>query len=229
MYIHAYGFKYIYYPTAQISLMKLKRGLLIDFEGIDGSGKAVQSKNLLKWLQKEDYDVHVYTYPDLDSKYGEILNDLLKGKIEMDEKTQLLTFAADIMKDQQVIRKELERGSIVLLDRYLPSTIAYQCAKGMPVFDALRLINMIQPIHPDAILWFDIPPEVGIARRKAKKGKRRNDVHDTDLELLRRVKKNYTHLCKMKWLSKKWVQVDGRRPIEKIGEEIKALIEPMLK
>jgi len=209
--------------------MGQKRGLLIDFEGIDGSGKAVQSELLASWLQKKGYVVYIYSYPDLNSRYGAMLNDFLKGKLEMDEKTQLLTFAADIMKDQAAIRKLLEQGSIILLDRYLPSTIAYQCAKGMPLFDALRLIKMIQPTPPDIVLWFDIPPAVGIARRKLKKGKRRKDLHDSDIELLRRVKANYTKLYNMRWLAKKWVRIDGKKSIDKISEEIRALITPMLK
>ena len=209
--------------------MGLKKGLLIAFEGIDGSGKAVQSKALTGWLQSQGIPVQAYTYPDLDSKYGEILNDFLKGKLEMDEKTQLLTFAADIMKDQAAIRHQLERGSVVLMDRYIPSTVAYQCAKGMPVYDALRLMNMLQPVRPDAIFWFDIPPSVGIARRRRKRGKRRNDRHDADPELLKKVKANYCKLCNMRWLGKRWVRIDGKRPIKKISEEIQALISPLLK
>jgi len=207
----------------------LKKGLLIDFEGIDGSGKAVQSKLLADWLRRQGYSVRIYSYPDLNSRYGAMLNDFLKGKLEMDEKTQLLTFAADIMKDQAAIRKLLDQGTIVILDRYLPSTVAYQCAKGMPMFDALRLMKMIQPSKPDLVLWFDIPPAVGIARRKLKKGKRRNDLHDMDVELLQRVKANYTKLCNMRWLAKRWVRLDGKKPIKEISEEIRALISPMLK
>ena len=209
--------------------MKLKKGLLIALEGIDGSGKAVQGRNLTDWLEKQGCRVRNYTYPDLDSKYGEILNDFLKGESELDERTQFLTFAADIMKDQLAIQNEIERGRVVVMDRYILSTVAYQCAKGMPFFDALRLVKMIQPLPPDMVIWFDVPPQIGVARRKKKKGNRRKDVHDADLELLRRVRTNYTRLHNMRWLGKKWVRINGKKQIKEISEEIRSLISPMLK
>jgi len=209
--------------------MKLKRGLLIDFEGIDGSGKAVQSERLMRWLQSEDYSVRAYSYPDVDSRFGEILDDFLRGKLKLDERTQLLAFAADIMKDQAAIAKALEGGDIVLLDRYVPSTIAYQCAKGVPLIDALKLMNMLQPLKPDVVLWFDIPPEVGIARRARKKGRRRRDVHDADASLLRKVRANYLKLHNIKWLAKRWKRVDGDRPVPEISDEIRAAVAPLLK
>ena len=209
--------------------MKLRRGLLIDLEGIDGSGKAVQGERLMSWLQSEGHSVKLYSYPDIKSRFGEILNDFLAGRLRLDERTQLLAFAADIMKDQSAIRKALEGGDVVLLDRYVPSTIAYQCAKGVPLIDALKLMNMLQPLKPDVILWFDIPPEVGIERRAKKKGKRKRDVHDADASLLRKVRANYLKLNNIKWLSRKWVRIDGNRPVKEIGDDIKSAVAPLLK
>lgn len=209
--------------------MKLKRGLLIDLEGIDGSGKAVQGERLMRWLQSEEYSVRLYSYPDLNSRFGQILDEFLRGRLRLDERTQLLAFAADIMKDQAEIGKALEKGDVVLLDRYVPSTIAYQCAKGVPLFDALRLMNMLQPLKPDMVLWFDIPPEVGIERRARKKGRRRRDVHDVDAALLRKVRANYLKLHNMRWLSRKWARVDGDRPVQEIAAELKSLISKLLK
>jgi len=209
--------------------MKLRRGLLINLEGIDGSGKAVQGEKLVRWLQSEGCSVRLYSYPDIKSRFGEILNDFLRGRLRLDPRTQLLGFAADIMKDQAEIGKALEKGEVVLLDRYVPSTIAYQCAKGVPLIDALKLMNMLQPLRPDVVLWFDVPPEVGISRRAKKKGKRKRDVHDADAGLLRKVRANYLKLHNIKWLSRKWARVDGDRPVSEITDEVKALISPLLK
>lgn len=209
--------------------MRLRRGLLVVLEGIDGSGKAVQGERLMRWLQSEGYSVRFYSYPDINSRFGEILNDFLGGRLRLDERTQLLAFAADIMKDQAAIRKALEAGDVVLLDRYVPSTIAYQCAKGVPLIDALKLMNMLQPLKPDVVLWFDVPPEVGIERRAKKKGKRRRDVHDADASLLRKVRANYLKLNNIKWLSRKWVRLDGNRPVKEIGEDIKSAVAQLLR
>ncbi|MDD5318019.1 MAG: dTMP kinase [Candidatus ainarchaeum sp.] len=209
--------------------MKGKKGLLIAFEGIDGSGKAVQSGLLTEWLKRGGRTVIDYTYPDLRSRYGDILDEFLKGRIPMDEKTQLLTFAADIMKDQEQIGKRLARGEIIVMDRYITSTIAYQCAKGVPMFDALRLVKMLQPIAPDAVVWLDIPPALGVRRRKNRKGKRKRDLHDSNLRLLSKVRANYGKLYAMKWLGRKWARINGKKPIAEIHEEIRDLITPLMK
>jgi dTMP kinase len=207
--------------------MASRRGLLIAFEGIDGSGKAVQSGLLTEWLKREGRTVVCYTYPDLKSRYGDLLNEFLKGKVRMDEKTQLLTFAADIMKDQEEIRKRLSRGEIVLMDRYITSTVAYQCAKGVPMFDALRLVRLLQPVSPDAVVWLDIPPALGVKRRKNRKGKRKRDLHDSNLKLLSKVRSNYNKLYAMKWLGRKWARINGKKPIAEISEEIRALVQKL--
>jgi len=206
----------------------MPKGPLIAFEGIDGSGKAAQIGRLASALKSMGCDVAVFAYPDLQSRHGRILNDYLKGELELDEKTQLLTFAADIMKDQHEIARLLAKGNVVLLDRYVPSTVAYQCAKGLPLFDAVRLFNMLQPIRPDVIVLIDVPPSVGVARRKKAKGKREKDVHDEDLALQRKVRANYLKLCGMKWLSKNWACIDGRKTIPTIADEIKPLITKLL-
>lgn len=209
--------------------MVAKKGLLIVMEGIDGSGKAVQIKLLSDWLKAKGMRTSTYAYPDLGSKCGELLNDYLKGKVALDAKTQLLAFATDIMKDQDGIADKICRGEAVLLDRYIPSTVAYQCAKGFPCFDAMRLFTMLQPLKPDAIVWLDVPPAVGVARKRARHGVRKKDVHDSDLALLKKVRTNYARLAEMKWMCRKWARVNSNKPIEETSEEIRALITSLVK
>ena len=206
-----------------------RRGLFIDIEGIDGSGKAEQSRRLSKWLRGMGYSVRVQTYPDLKSVYGKFLNEFLKGKVSLDVKSQFLTFAADIMKDQEEMAQRIAGGEIVITDRYLTSTVAYQCAKGLSLEGALLQVEMLSPLKPDLIIWLDVPPKVGIERRRKKKGKRKKDVHDTDEGLLQRVRSNYLRLYSSRWLGRSWARMDGEKPIPEIAGEIKALITPLLK
>ena len=205
-----------------------RRGLFIGLEGIDGSGKAVQCRRLGKWLSAQGLKVRVLTYPDLKSSYGKILNAFLAGKVSIDAKTQFLTFSADIMKDQESIRKSLEDGEIVITDRYFPSTVAYQCAKGVSLEGALLQIELLSPVKPDLIIWLDVPPAVGIRRRRQKRGKRKKDVHDTDESLLLKVRANYSRLYANRWLGGGWARIDGEKPIGEVAGEIRELASQLL-
>lgn len=205
-----------------------RRGLFIDVEGIDGSGKAEQCKRISAWLRKLGHTVKVYTYPDLKSVYGKFLNEFLKGKVSLDVKSQFLTFAADIMKDQEEIKRRLEAGEVIVTDRYLTSTVAYQCAKGISLEGALLQVELLSPLKPDIIVWLDVPPKVGIDRRRKKKGKRKKDVHDTDEELLLKVRSNYSRLYANRWLAKGWTRIDGEKSIREVAGEIRELVLPLL-
>jgi dTMP kinase len=206
-----------------------RRGLFIDIEGIDGSGKAEQCKRLAAWLREEGRSVRVLTYPDLKSAYGKTLNEFLRGKIQLDVKTQFLTFAADIMKDQESVLQSIEAGEIVVTDRYLTSTVAYQCAKGLSLEGALLQVELFSPLKPDLILWLDVSPATGIKRRRKKRGRRKKDVHDTDEALLLKVRANYSRLYSNRWLGRDWARMDGEKPIGEVAEEVKALVSPLLR
>lgn len=205
--------------------MKKNSGLLIDFEGIDGSGKAVQSKLLYEWLQKSGWHPYIYKYPDLTGIIGTMLNDFLHRKLEIDERVQFLAFALDILKDQRELKKRLWDGEAVIMDRYIPSTLAYQCSKGLPLEEGMKIANLLDFIRPDVIFLLDIG--VGTAMRR-KFHQKIADRHEGDKKLLERVKATYLKICKKKWLSK-WVLIDGEQEVLKVSERIKGYISPLLK
>jgi len=208
--------------------MAAGKGLLIDLEGIDGSGKAVQSQRLKKWLESQGYTVKLYSYPDIKSDYGKVLDKFLDGKVDLDLMTQVLTFAADISKDQGKIRGEIDEGKVVVLDRYVPSTVAYQVAHGLGMRETLDLLERVRFQKPDLIALFDIEVKTAVERRKKKKGERKNDRHDANKMILTEVRKNYLRLYKRRWLSPNWVKVNGERTIDQVNEELKKRIKQLL-
>lgn len=205
--------------------MDKKSGLLIDLEGIDGSGKAVQSKLIYEWLQKSGYHPYIYKYPDLNGTVGAMLNDFLHRRLEIDERVQFLAFALDILKDQMEVKGRISDGEIVILDRYVPSTLAYQCSKGIPLEGGMGIANSLGFLKPDLIFLLDIDAGTSMGRKFHQKI---IDRHEGDKKLLERVRVTYSKLYKKKWLGR-WILIDGEQGVLKISEVIKGYISPLLK
>lgn len=201
-------------------------GLLIDFEGIDGSGTETQSKLLQQRFREGHRIASLYRYPDLNSAWGRIVDDFLHKRIDIDAKSQFLTFAADIYKDQERISKALAQGTSIITDRYITSTIAYQCSKNMQLSAALAITDALGFIAPDLIVLLDVPVETSMQRKQGEKGAL--DRHESDRQLLEAVRGAYLQLASGKRVSKNWLVVDGRRSREEIGTEVAAHVEKML-
>ena len=205
--------------------MRKKAGLLIDLEGIDGSGKAIQSKLVYEWLQRSGYNPYIYKYPDLNGTVGGMLNDFLHRRLEIDERVQFLAFALDILKDQVELKGRIGYGEVVILDRYVPSTLAYQCSKGMFLEEGMKIANSLDFIKPDVIFLLDIDADTAMERKFHQKV---IDRHEGDKKLLEQVRATYLKLYKGRWLSK-WVLINGEQEVLKINEKIKGYISPLLK
>jgi len=201
-------------------------GLLIDFEGIDGSGTETQSKLLQQRFRERHRIASLYRYPDLNSAWGHIVDDFLHKRVDIDARTQFLTFAADICKDQERIAKALAQGTTIITDRYVTSTVAYQCSKGMPLQSALAITDALGFVAPDLIVLLDVPVETSMQRKQGEKGAL--DRHESDKRLLEAVRGAYLKLAAEKRISKNWLVVDGRRSREEICDEVAAHVEKML-
>ncbi len=200
------------------------RGKLICLEGIDGSGKETQLGLVLKMLKGKR--VSVYKYPDRRSAFGEIIDRFLKKKIELSPLSQFMVYMLDIAKDQCEIEKKLKEGEIVLLGRYVFSTIAYQCSKGIPFERGAEIIEEMNFMKPNLVLLLDILPDVSMERKSRQK---KMDRHEEDVELLRKVRENYLKLCERKFLADKWVKVDADAKPSEVFEIVKGFIVQLLK
>lgn len=144
-------------------------GLFITFEGPEGGGKSTQIRRLAAHLSDRSCDVVVTREPG-GTPLGESVRELLLGtrhSAMLPETEALLNSAARAQHVAEVIRPALELGKIVLCDRYVDSTLAYQGAgRGLDVDYLSKLQSFAtRDLWPDLTILLDVPVEVGMARR----------------------------------------------------------------
>mgnify|MGYP000985313093 CR=1 FL=1 len=146
-------------------------GKLIVFEGIDGSGKSTQIELLRQSSLLAGKDV-VFTKEPTDSGIGKLV-DFYQSSPDVSPMAKLLLFEADrALHVDTVIRPALDRGAIVICDRFIHSTLAYQGCRGEADIKQIRLLNNIATggIVPDLIFWFDVFTLTAIQRIKDRDG-----------------------------------------------------------
>jgi dTMP kinase len=199
--------------------------MFITFEGIDGSGKSEQAKRCVEYLSK-DHDV-LHCFDPGHTVIGNAVRSVLLNKkhAEMDARTELLLYAA--ARSQlvaEVIKPHLEKGGIVVSDRFYDSTTAYQgYARELPI-DLINQLNMIgaHELVPD--LTFIIDTDISIAAQRIGNADR---MESEGREFWMRVRDGYQKLairdpnrCKL---------IDGNRSILEIYDEIINIIHSHLK
>jgi dTMP kinase len=145
-----------------------RRGAFIVFEGVEGAGKGTQIKMSREFLEQQGYEVLVTREPG-GTELGERLRELILGKElgPIDPRTEALLFASSRAQHvASVIRPALEEGKLVLCDRYIDSSVAYQAAgRGLPEQDVLSLnVWATQGLFPDLVLLLHLEPGEGLAR-----------------------------------------------------------------
>ncbi len=198
-------------------------GFFVTLEGADGSGKSTQLAPLTGALQREGYAVLVTHEPGgtpLGERVRAILLDGNAGRMEAWTEALLFT-AARAELAIRVIRPHLGQGGIVLCDRYLDSTLAYQGAGRGLDRHALALLQeqVTGGLRPDLTLWFDVPVETALARRR----KRARDRLDRETAAFHaRVRQGYRELAAQE--PQRWVLVDASRPPAELEAEIRQLV-----
>lgn len=155
----------------RVSISKPSAGLFIAFEGGDGAGKSTQASLLTEALEQAGRRV-VRTREPGGTPVGEKLRGLVleHGHGDIDPRTEALIFAASRAAHvQQVIRPALERGDVVVCDRYIDSSVAYQGAGRALGQDSVRGINewATEGLVPDLTVLLDVDPGAGRSRRTA--------------------------------------------------------------
>lgn len=139
-----------------------RTGRLIVFEGIDGTGKSTHIGHLRKYLEEQGLEV-VQSLEPTRGRWGRMLRDsAVTGRLSVEEEVDLF------LKDRRehvetLIAPALARGAWVLLDRYYPSMMAYQGARGVDPA-VIRAANEEFAPVPDAVVWLDIPVSVALER-----------------------------------------------------------------
>ena len=139
-------------------------GVLVNLEGIDGCGKSTQSKLLLEKLEGEGEKVIILKEPTK-RPHGQKLWDVLHGKRKATNEEILELFVLDrIQHVEEKIQPALDDGTVILMDRYYYSSMAYQVAGGIDV-EEIRKKHVFAP-KPDVVLIFDLPVSVALERVK---------------------------------------------------------------
>lgn len=205
-------------------------GTFITFEGPDGSGKSTQFKLLAAHLREQGYDVLTTREPG-GTAIGEQIRQVLHSldNREMHPRAEILLYCASRAQlVHQVIRPHLDKGGVVLCDRYADSTLAYQgYGRGLDLY-VLRIILGFATggLKPDLTIYLDIDCEEGLRRRQAG-GSEWNRMDEQTLEFHRRVRQGYLALTQME--PHRWVVVDGARPVESVAADVQAIVEARLK
>lgn len=203
------------------------KGLLITFEGIDGSGKSTQAVLLQQRLEELGIPVCLYREPG-GTAIGEKIRSILldNGHSDMSPLTELFLYlAARAQITAQCISPPLENGSIVLMDRYLDSTIAYQgYARGLGV-ERVRELNMLATggLLPDATFVIDCDPRVALPRYTSLPDR----LEAEGIEFMKRVRKGFLLLARME--PERVFIVDGARAVSTIEKEIFQKVKTLIK
>lgn len=190
------------------------RGVLLTVEGIDGSGKTTIAKMLKDYFSSLGLKAH-YTAEPTRSPIGEIIRErVFKAEERVDPYLEALLFATDRRYHVKFeIEPAIESGQVVVCDRYVHSSIAYQGALGAPI-SWIREINEYI-LKPDLAVYLDVPPEVGLKRiRKPRVATFEN------VEYLSRVREIYLELVE----SGELVLVDSTKSVREVFEEVLRVI-----
>ncbi|MBE1160470.1 dTMP kinase [Dyella acidiphila] len=159
-------------------------GLLIAVEGIDGAGKTTVAHALAERLRVHGATVTVGKEPTAGPWGAQLRATAAQGRLSVEEEMRLLLLDRRQHVDE-VIKPALERGEVVMLDRYYPSSAAYQGARGIPVEEILQH-NAFAPA-PDVTLLLDLAPATGLARIRARGDKPNHFETEDNLALCREV------------------------------------------
>jgi dTMP kinase len=197
-------------------------GLFITAEGIEGSGKTTQIQLLDRLIRASGHNT-VLTKEPGGTGLGERVRAILLDPQEegMDARTELFLYAASRRQHVvELIRPSLERGAIVLCDRFTDATLAYQGFGRLLDLDRLRSINdwATNGTAPDVTLIFDVPEALGLERAKARNRmldlQRESRLEGEDMRFHRRVREGYLALAAEN--PQRYAVIDARGSVEEV-------------
>lgn len=194
------------------------KGLLITFEGIEGSGKTTQIKLLQEKLKTISQNCDVVTTREPGGiEISERIRNIILTESNLEPETELFLFyAARIEHINKFIRPNLERGNIVLCDRFIDSSFAYQSIVLSSQF-ICGLNNLaIGNFKPDITLLLDIDPEIVYERISKRETNNRYDGES--LKFLQQLRENFLHLARNEPF--RFVTINANCNIEEVSKKI---------
>jgi len=206
----------------------MNRGFFITFEGLEGAGKSTQIKILKKHLASKGWPVVVTREPG-GTYIGDEIRDILLDidNKDIDYKVEALLYSASRAQlVSKIIKPALEEGKIVLSDRYIDSSVAYQgYGRGLPT-DLILEFNRwgTDALQPDLTLLLRLPAEVGLSRTDSEQADR---IESECISFHKRVEAGYDEMASMS--KDRYRIIDGSQSSEKVSQEIIKVVEDKLK
>lgn len=196
------------------------KGTFITFEGVEGSGKSTQVGMLSSALKEKGKEIVVAREPG-GTGIGEQIREITHSRenVDLTGSAELYLMAASRAQlVREIISPALEKGKIVIADRFIDSSLAYQgYGRGFGE-KTVRSLNKLAlgNVFPDLTIFLDLEPEVGFARRNGSGKRDRLDLQTKDF--YEKVYRGYKELAILD--KKRYFKVDGKLPIEKVRELI---------
>lgn len=201
------------------------KGLFITFEGTEGSGKTTIINNLINELKFKKYQVVKTREPGGVDISEQIRNIILNvGNTKMDKITEALLYAASRRQHLvEVVVPQLNEGKIVICDRYIDSSLAYQgYARGIGI-DKVYSVNQFatEGLLPNLTIYIKVHPEIGLKRIKSNK-RNQNRLDLETLDFHKQVYLGYKEIAKK--FPSRFKVVDGEQGLDCVYENVKAII-----
>lgn len=216
-------------------------GKLIVIEGLDGSGKATQTKNLFNYLKENNQDVVTVTFPDYDSPGSALVKMYLNCEFGDDPNAVNAYSASAFYAVDRVAsfiknwKKDYDSGKTILCDRYATSNIIYQMSK-VPENQRDAFIewqydfeyNKLGLPAPTQVIYLDVEPEVSqkLMLKRYQGDESKKDLHEKNVNFLLNCRENALYAAnKLKWKVISCTKNGEMKSIEEIFEEIKNTLE----
>ena len=202
-----------------------KTGVFVCFEGGEGSGKSTQSRLLAAWLQERGYDA-LLTFEPGDTEVGKALRRIVLSPEtgELSDRTEALLYAADKAEHvDTVVQPALDRGAVVITDRYVDSTLAYQGAgRSLDVGEVEAVARWAtHDLRPHLTVVLDLEPAAGLGRFEG-----RDRIEGESLEFHQRVREAFVAMAAAD--PAHYVVLDARAAIDDLAAAIRERVAPLL-
>lgn len=201
--------------------------MIIAFEGPEGSGKGTQIKLLTNKLKESGYKVLSIVEPG-GTETGQAIRDvLLNQPLNIAGLTEMFLFSASRAQlVRELIAPSVGKFDVILMDRSLYSTVAYQgYGRGEDIETIMRLSTIaVGEYAPSYVIYLDVPPEIGIARKKSQEEFNRLDSES--LEFHHKVRKGYKELVSSN--RDFWYEINAEMGVEKVHDSIVNIVLRLL-
>jgi dTMP kinase len=203
-------------------------GVFIAFEGGEGAGKSTQVKRLQEWLTNEGLVARTTFEPGATPSGAGIRAILLdRAHTAISPRSEALLYAADRAQHvHDVLRPALDSGEVVITDRFVDSSLAYQGAGRTIPLDDVRMLSRWATggLEPDLTILLDLPPEIGLARARGRSVADR--MESESLEFHQRVRQTFRALAESN--PDRYLVLDATRGADELAADIRVRVTDLL-